>query len=411
MGASFDQKYEIARLVREQGVTSRLDISKAIDIALPTVSTLVRDLIRRGLIREDGFGHSAGGRKPARLKLNPDFAGAVGLEISARGISGAVVDMSGAVRAREAAAKPEISERPHILDVVLNTVERLLEHNCGLPIRGIGVGVSGLVDRAGRVSREIPLSKGWKDIPLADMLEKRFGLPSTLLNAVHAGALGECRFGQGLDGRNMLFLHVGRGIAVGIIADGALYRGETGNAGEFGHSVIQADGPICFCGNRGCLESLASPQAIVSQCREALAKDVRSRLAQEDPDALTLGRVMAAAEAGDRLAVNVLDEAGQYIGGALAGLVNVLNPGVLMFGGLLAQEGHSPLTDAIERAFRGKVLPLLRDETRVKVSELGEDACAIGAAAAVFDALFDSPASLLGKRERHSSKSREEKKA
>lgn len=412
MSVSFDQKYQIACMIRERGITSRLDISKAIGVALPTVSTLVRDLIRGGLVREDGYGESAGGRKPAQLKLDPDFAGAIGIELTTTRVAGALVDLTGAVRLSEQAPRPEAYQRQAVLDAVFAIIERLLERVEGLPIRGLGVGISGLVDRTGRVSRELPQADDWEDVPLAELLEERFGLSSVLLNAVHAATLGECRFAPGGQHENMVFLHMGRGIAVGLIANGRLYQGATGNAGEFGHSVLKPDGPICFCGNRGCLECLASPAAIVAQCREAIAKGVRSEIAQGDPEALTLDAVLAAAGAGDRLAANVIEEAGQHIGDALANLVNVLNPDALMFGGLLAR-GPNALSEAIERSFRGKVLPLLRDETQVVLSRLGEQAATQGAAAMVFDRLFDTPAALLGspKRRRVGPDSRKEKQA
>ena len=399
MGVSFNQKYDIAKLVRAMGSASRLCLSKEVGIALPTVSTLVRDLMKRGLICEHGFGESAGGRKPARLKLSPDYAGAIGVELTTRRISSSVVDLVGNIRANQVRPMPDDDSVSSILENLFALIGGLINQIGELPLRGIGIGISGLVDRAGRVSRELPEAEGWKDVKLAEIIEQRFGLPTTLLNAVHSATLGEWRFGQWRDGRNMVYLHMGRGISLGLIADGKLYQGATGNAGEFGHNVIREGGPICYCGNRGCLEGLASPKAIVEQCKEAVAKGVRSQLAQCDPEALSLDDVLAAAEAGDRLGANAVEEAGRDIGGALSNLVNVYNPDVLMFGGLLAR-GPNALTRSIERSFRARVLPLLRDETRVAVSRLGDEACGLGAAAMIFERMFDSPEALLGPPER-----------
>lgn len=400
MGVSYTQKYEIACLVRNRKSTSRLDISKIIGIALPTVSTLVRDLIRRGVICEDGYGKSAGGRKPAHLKLNADYAGAIGVQLSAQRIAGMTVDMVGTPKNSETRPNPESYDRETILDTVFGIIEKLVSENRNLPLRGVGVGISGFIDEQGRVSRELPLAEEWSDVPLADMIEERFGLPTELLNAVHASTLGECRFAKIEGGRNMLFLHMGRGVAVGLIADGRLHQGATKNAGEFGHSVLREDGPICHCGNRGCLESFASASAIVAQCREAIAKGVRSSISNGNGDTedLTLADVLKAAEQGDRLADNVVREAGHYLGGALANLVNTLNPEVLMFGGVLAQ-GPNALTRSIEQSYKGRVLPLLREKTRVEVSRLGEDACALGAAARIFDGMFRSADALFASSE------------
>ena len=395
MGTSFHQRFEIAQLVRSRGTTSRLDISTATGVALPTISTLIRDLMRRGVISEDGYGESAGGRKPARLRINPDFAMALGAEVSTRRVAVMLVDVNGGIRAQEASELPSVHDQDHVLNTLLDMLAKLLDGTSSLPLRGIGIGISGILDTGGRVSRELPQAEGWKNVPLAEIVEQRFRHPTRLLQLVHASTLGEIRFGGWEALRDMVYLHVGRGISVGLVSEGSLCRGATGNAGEFGHSVVRDDAPLCYCGNRGCLESLASPQAIVGQCREGLAKGVRSSLSSIDPEELDLDRVLAAATGGDKLATNAIEEAGAYIGGALANLVNVLNPAVLMLGGRLAHNADV-LTGSILRAFRARVLPALRDTMRVEVSALQQDACAMGAAASVFDELFKSPESLLG---------------
>jgi predicted NBD/HSP70 family sugar kinase len=242
----------------------------------------------------------------------------------------------------------------------------------------------------------LPLAEGWKEVPLADLTEKRYGCPTELLNLVHASTLAEVRFGVAKDVRDMVFLHIGRGIAVGLMTGGVLCRGAAGNAGEFGHTVVRDDAPLCYCGNRGCLESLASPKAIVERCCDGLSRGVRSSLATLDPEKMTLSDILSAADAGDKLSRNTVEDAGGHIGGQLANLINVLNPAVLMFGGLLA-ENAAVLTGSIRRAFRSRVLPLLRDATRIEMSSLREDACAMGGAALIFDRLFATPESLLGK--------------
>ena len=399
MGVSYHQKFEIAKLVRSRGTTSRLEISQTTGIALPTVSTLVRDLIRRGVVAEDGFGQSAGGRKPAHLTVGKDYAAAVGVEVSTRRVAGMLVDNAGHIRAQESVDMPSSYDQSFVTDALFGVTDRLMRSASPTDLRGIGVGISGIVDAEGRVSRELPLASDWDDVPVARLLEDRYGRPTRLLNMVHAATLGELRFGGWPDLRDMVFLHVGRGIAVGIVCGGRLCRGATGNSGEFGHSVAHDDGPLCYCGNRGCLEVLASPQAIVQQCREGLAQGVRSRLSDVKPDALQLADVLAAATSGDRLAANAIEAAGAYIGQAMANLINVINPSVLMLGGLLV-EGAAPLTESIQRSFRMRVLPLLRDTTRIEVSRLRQDACATGAAALILDDMYATPEALLGPSER-----------
>ena len=397
MAVSEQQKFSICTHIRARRSCSRGDLAARLSAAAPTVSNLVRELIDLGLVVEDGYLQSAGGRRPAVLKLRPDYAHAMGVEVTSRGVCAVMADLAGNLRAERAALSPQPRTKDEVLDALFRTVDELVRMAEGPAAVGMGIGISGLVSRDGRVSREFPHAVGWKDVPVAQLIEQRFGMTPLMDNDVHAAALGELRFAGWHDTQNAVYLQLGRGIAVGLITGGRVHRGASGNAGEFGHIAVREDGPICYCGNRGCLETLASPPALEAQCVEALQRGVRSVLS-DAPDAdgtrVTIRQIFEAARANDRLACNLLEEAGRAIGTGLANLVNVYNPGLVILGGELAED-DCPLVEIIERTLRGRVLPSLRDVTRVSPAGLKERACALGAAALVFDDLFSSPGRLF----------------
>ena len=372
MGISYRQKYEIVRLLLKRGAASRLDISQAIGVALPTVSTLVRDLMDRGIVCEDGFGQSAGGRKPARLALNPSFAGAIGIEVSAQRIAGLSLDLGGKVHARQEGPLPLPADRQGVLDAVFRIAETLVNGAEGAPLRGIGVGIGGVLGGEGRVSRELPFAEDWRDVPLADLIEERFGLRAVLLNDVQAAAMGEWRFGGRAQRRHLLYLHLGRSVGLGLVAEGRLCRGAAGNAGGLIH-----------------LDGQASPHAIAERFAATLAEEGGEAASLEMAD------VLAAAQDGHTVAMQILQEAGQTLGGEAARWANALNPEAVVFGGALA-EGPSILAASAQSSFREGLLPTLRGETDPEASQVGPDACAMGAAAMIFDGFFRSPEALFG---------------
>lgn len=375
MGTSFTQKFDIVRFARERGTVSRMDISKAVGVALPTVSTLVRDLMARGAICEDGFGDSIGGRKPARLKLNPSFAGAVGAEVSSCRIAATALDLAGQAQAR-ASQPPVPADRQAVLDALFGAVENVLQRSSGIPWRGIGVAVEGFLGNGGRTSLDLPFAEDWREVPLADMLEERFGLEAKLVNTAQAAALGEWRFGGRTERRHLLCLHLGRNVAVGLVGEGLLWQGATANAGGLGH-----------------LDAAASAQAIAGRYADALAQYAQPGIADAEPPGLA--ETLKAAQKGDPLALGVLQEAGRRLGEELARLTNALNPDAVVLGGALA-EGPAALVEAVESRFREGLAPALSNGAAVETSRLGADACAAGAAAVVFDGLFQSPEALFG---------------
>ncbi len=389
------QEYQrrILRLLRSKGEASRPALARALDLSLPTITNIVKQLLEHGVVMEADYKQSTGGRRAALLQLNPDHAHAVGVEVSHSSVRAARINLVGEIVDQEEtpllSPGPQEPDLERIVAVARAVVERAPE---GVVV-GLGVGISGIVSSREGVSVKFPRSEKWVDVPLVSILSERLGPPTWLENDVQAATLGELRFGDGRLVKNFAYLHLGEGIALGIVADGRLYEGANGNVGELGHSIIEPDGPICYCGNYGCLESLASPAAIVRQAQEAITEaGVESRvlnLAGGDLSALTVDHIFEAAEGGDRLASNLVEKAAGYVGLSAANLVNVLTPELLLLAGAMVERGGLVM-DAITRSFRSLVMPSLREVTELRKSHLGREARVLGAAALVFDAMMES---------------------
>jgi predicted NBD/HSP70 family sugar kinase len=345
---------------------------------------------------EAGRGPSTGGRPAAIVQLNDGFAQAIGLSVSRREIVGVMTNMSGQVLDRIGGRTDGEFDREHVLDQITQTAGQLLHASQVPKPAGIGVAISGIVDSQAGVSIQFPYLSDWHDLPLAKMLQDKFSLPAVVWNDVQAAAQAEVRHGAGRLSDDFLYLHVGKGIGLGVVANGLLLRGHLGHAGELGHTVVDPNGPICHCGNFGCLESVASPPAIVAGAIDALSRGVQSsipRRAGGRTDAITIATILEAARDNDRLAVNLLNTAADHIGQALANAANIVNPELVVLGGILAGEeegmtGASVFTDRITRKLTHTILPALAGKTRVIVSPLGPLAASIGAATTVIDQML-----------------------
>ena len=416
MSVFLKQKYEIVGRVRKANNITRPEISQGTRISLPTLSMLTRDLIGAGLIARDGYLSSARGRRADKLTINPDLCRAIGIQLSTTRLSGVVTDARGTVIKETDTADYKPRSVESILAALKKIARELLDHANGAKtvsgVAGIGVGASGLVRKDRKTSREFPELAEWKDVPLGEILSQEFGVPALVLNDVHATTLAEYHYGAARGVGDFIYLHMGRGMAVGIMADGRLYTGGNNYAGEIGHVVVDPQGPVCFCGNYGCLESLVSPAALVAQCVEALGKGVRTT-AGGSAEEITIWSLLRAANEKDRLAMNILSSAGRHLGLVLANLINVLNPSLVVLGGVLADPQAEFFRATAVEAFRSSVLPLVRPETDVRTAVLGSQACAIGAAGAALDDFFgeDSPrlAALLEYHVTNGRKIRKEK--
>lgn len=299
----------------------------------------------------------------------------VGVDVGGTNVRSALVNERGQVLLR--AREPTCARRG--VEVVLGQISRAIEKTlteAERGVEGIGLACAGIIDMEKGIVTTSPNIPEFQDFPVKQKIEERFGLPTCLLNDACAAALGEHTFGAGRGFHHLLYLTVSTGIGGGIIADDRLYLGAQGAAGEVGHQVIEAEGPRCHCGSRGCLEALASGWAIA---REAKERGLKSGGGAFRSRPITAEMVHRWARAGDPVALEVIARAGEYLGIGLANLVNLFNPQLLILGGGVAKMGELLLGPA-ERALHERAFALPAGIVRMVPPALGEDSGLLGVA-------------------------------
>ncbi len=246
-------------------------------------------------------------------------------------------------------------------------------------VAGVGVGAAGLTDwRTGVVV--LASNLGWRNVPLKERLEQELdGLRVEVDKDTNAAALAEARLGAGREFRHFLYVTAGTGIGGGLILDGALYRGATGGAGDIGHVVVDPGGPLCGCGDHGCVEVFSSGAGMVDRAREMLVDGVEAASSAMTVEELTAETIFESAKEGDAVATQVVETAGRALGLALADYVNLNNPEAIVLGGGVVRAG-SVYTDLVERELRRRALPALGDIVRLVPPGLGDDVGMAGAA-------------------------------
>src|SRR5512135_1596910 len=275
----------VLKTIFEADTISRAEIARTTGLTRTTVSDVVASLLAEGLVQEVGIGESLGGKSPILLSLVKDSRYMISLNLAHDQFCGAVVNLRGEIKDMESAP---VSGRDgeQALALVYEILDRLVEKQWA-PVVGIGVGTPGLVNtREGMVVNAVNLD--WQNLPLAQFLQDRYHLPVHIMNDSQAAAIGEYVYGGGYRAdENLVVINIRQGIGAGILVNGRLFQGDAGGAGEIGHMVIQENGPLCRCGNHGCLETLASARAVVERAK-ALAGEYPSSALAQDPQNISL---------------------------------------------------------------------------------------------------------------------------
>jgi glucokinase len=268
---------------------------------------------------------------------------------------------------------------------MIDSIETALEEADVSPnrLRGIGVGCPGPLDLDKGVVLEMP-NLGWKNTPVRKQLEDAFDCPAVVMNDVDAGVYGEYRFGAARDARCVIGVFPGTGIGGGCIYEGRILRGKNGSCMEIGHIPVTPQGPLCGCGQRGCLEAMAGRLAISAAAATAAYRGEAPNLLGEvgtDLSNIRSGALAASVKAGDKAVERILRDAARLIGWTCAGVVNLLAPDRLVLGGGLVEALPELFREEVHQSLRARVMPAYRDAFDVVVAELGDDATVIGAAA------------------------------
>jgi predicted NBD/HSP70 family sugar kinase len=358
-----------------QGPASRADLARELGLSPASLTQLTKDLIADGLLVELEHSPSQGGRPARMLGLAASAGRAVGVKVVDDHVAFVEVGIDGVVL-RSASEPFDASASTFLADLV-GLLARFIEGGGPTRLLGVGVGVPGSVDRQGNgLVDSTPL--GWNQVPLGATLRRELGLPVIVENNVNALAMAERLYGVGRRHSSFLVVTIGTGVGAGFVVDGVVLRGSTGGAGEIGHTPIVEDGPICSCGSHGCLEAVIGEAALVRTARERGIIGARGGI----------GALRTAADEGDARAAALFGEAGHLLGRTLAGIVQMLDPEVV----ILLGEGTAAWPHwafGFEPAFRSALLPLRRG-IGVVVESWQDGSWAQGAAALVLATPFDS---------------------
>jgi predicted NBD/HSP70 family sugar kinase len=380
---------EVLRLIWRQRRISRAEIARRANLSRSTVSDIVNALLASGLVSEAGVGASRGGRRPIVLEFQDDAGVILGVDMGATHVAVALTDLRGTVLAWEHEEHPVRTDPVGTWALIVELCSRALAAWGGRRqhLVGIGVAVPSPVDPR-HPERLSPLVlPEWQGETGFDRLRAEFGVPVLVDNDANLGALAEQWWGAGRGIDDFAYIKVATGIGSGHIISGRIYRGATGVMGEIGHLTIDPRGEPCVCGNRGCLATLVGSQALKERARHLLRKFPASALAGAEP---TIAEIEDAAMAGDPLALQVVEEAAEYLGIAVAGMLNLMNPAAVILGAGLSRLGEQllgPLRDTVlRRTFVSSVAA-----SQIRTSELGPRGIAVGAATLMLDAALTDP--------------------
>ncbi|MET9656189.1 ROK family transcriptional regulator [Streptomyces sp. NPDC006510] len=371
----------VVRAVRMAGSLTQAEIARSTGLSAATVSNIVRELKDGGTVEVTPT--SAGGRRARSVSLSGDAGIVIGVDFGHTHLRVAVGNLAHQVLAEEAEPLDVDASSAQGFGRAEQLVRRLIETTGISPekVIGVGLGVPGPIDVESGTLGSTSILPGWTGINPSKELAGRLGVPVYVDNDANLGALGELVWGSGRGVKDLAYIKVASGVGAGLVIDGRIYRGPGGTAGEIGHITLDESGPVCRCGNRGCLETFTAARYVLPLLQPSHGTD------------LTMERVVQLAREGDPGCRRVIGDVGRHIGSGVANLCNLLNPSRVILGGSLAEAGElvlAPIRDSVSRY----AIPSAARQLSVLPGALGGRAEVLGALALVLSEMGDS--TLLG---------------
>lgn len=384
MRLSHQRTLQILQLIRAHGSISRSEVVEKTGDSPFLISKICDKLLAGKFISEAGRGDSTGGRRPILLSLRPDFGRLIGVHMGTVNVRIAMADFSGNLIAyshdlSQAEKGPEVA-----MGLLIQLIDQMLK-TCGLGysgLNGIGIGISGVLERSTGVSLFWPKLPRWVNVPVKKILEERYKTLVKIEDTPRTRALAEYHLGGVNKAKHFVFIGIGGGTGAALFLNGSLYGGVGGFAGEFGHITVSENGSMCSCGNRGCLETIVSASALIRKARQGLVLGLSNtlmRLSQGDAESISIEMLSQAAREGDRFVTRLLAETGIYLGRGIVSLVNLLNPELIVIGGGIASAVGELMLPEIERVVRESAMIQSAKQVELRLSQLDEKAMPLGA--------------------------------
>jgi len=387
-------RFAILHTIRDAGAISRVEISRTTGLSQATVTSITSELIGAGmLLEQESSGKSVGGRRPVPLSLNPRGAYTVGVHLSVNRVCVVLMDLQAMI----------ISSHTEILDTDNLSLELVVEkiiqavHTClwdadfsKNQVSGIGVAIPGLIDSRTGFVHYIP-NYQWQDVNLAELLKNKMGIPIYVENSANTLVIFEQWFGIGRGVDNFILITTENGIGMGMVVNGQIFRGFRGGAGEFGHTLVEENGPSCRCGERGCLEAICGNNAIIREAREAALRGVWQ---PERIESICIEDVLAAARQGNQVLRDIYKRVGRTLGTGINNLQKLFDPEKIIISGKGVLAGEllfGPMSETLHKdiSFDSNA------RTRLFVQEWKSINYARGAGALVLQEVYESPANRV----------------
>lgn len=362
------------------GQCTLAELTQELHISIPTITKLVNDLVIENIVTDNGKVETSGGRRPNIFGLANSAIYFAGIDISREDIRCVITDLKNNIIVSHTVTDFTLTDTPESLEKICESTKSFID-NCKIDknkILGIGVCIAGRVNpNSGRSYKYFTSNEH----SLKEMIEERVGIRVLLENDTRARCYAEYFTGNMKDEKNILYLHLGRGVAIGIVVDGKLYYGKSGFAGEFGHTPFFDNEIICGCGKKGCLETEVSGIAIEAKIVSLIEQGVNTILRKkyDAGEKIHINDIINAAKNDDTLSIELIEEAGEKIGKSIAFLINIFNPELVIIGGNLANAGDF-ITLPLKSAANKYSLSLVYNDTKFRLTQMGEGAGALGVA-------------------------------
>lgn len=373
--------------IRVKGPISRTAIARNTDLGLSTITNIVEELMKENLVCEYGAGTSQGGRKPILLRYNGQFGLVAGIKLENKQILFCAADLNATILFKSRVSYDSHTTGEQIQSIIIAEVRQIVDRfGPGYTFCGIGIATSGLIDRGGKRLIYSPILT-WKDVDLGSVGE-HFQVPVFIDNDANVFALAQMWIGVAKQYTNFVGITVGIGVGAGIVINGEIFRGELGGAGELGHMIIEKNGLMCHCGQRGCLEAYAGDRFLIREARSIIAQGIPTQLSGYSK--ITPESVYEAADNGDLVAQEILFTQGENLGIGLKNLVHLMNPAAIILGGE-GLRGKEYMLQGLEKELASHFFTPHEQKLHFHVSDIGEDDWLIGACALVVKDLFKAP--------------------
>lgn len=381
---------QVVSIFYKEGLKTIAELCEITNNSVPSLTSIMAELSEQGLVKNFGIGASKGGRKPTLYGLNPEAGYIVGIELSRKYTRVGLFNLQNEPIAEISEIQEGLDTTSNIFPVLKKHCDTLLQDNQieESKVLGYGITIPGLIDIRKGISYSYPQ---FEDKPIKEKFAGIFNKPVFIEHDTKAMAVGESWFGLARNKSNVLLINIGSGIGIGIIVNGELYHGNSGFSGEFGHIPMNPEGELCYCGKIGCLETMASGTALVKKSQEMIKTGKNTIISQNvgnNIEKIKLKTIIDAAQSGDLFAIELLEEAGEYLAKGISILIHLFNPETIIIGGEMADAGNL-ITDPIQQKLNKYTMLRLKQDTSLKLSELKEKAGLMGTLPMVVHNVFE----------------------